>query len=79
MCHYDMDLAGFKDHHFWEKFHKGFGAVGAGLVPLFAIPYLYFLARRQVKMYLGAYLGAGLFSVMGATAAHGFYLVEVRK
>ena len=79
MSHYEMDLKEFKDHHFWEKFHKGFGLIGASLLPFFLGPYLYFAARRRLKQYLGLYLGAIVFSIMGITAGHGFYMVEERK
>ena len=73
-----MDIEDFKNHHWWEKFHKGFG-LGPALTPLFLVPYTYFCYKRNIKLYLGAYLGLGLWSVIGATAAHGLWLVEVRK
>ena len=76
MSHYDMDVEAFKDHHFWEKFHKGFGAIGPTLTPLFLGPFVYFAARRHIKMYLSAYLGCVVFSAVGATAGHGMWIVE---
>ena len=79
MCDYDMDVEQFKDHHFWEKFHKGFGTIGPALTPLFLGPYLYFAARKHLKLYLGAYLFGVVFSISGLTAAHGFWTVEQRK
>src|ERR1700726_1127365 len=67
-----MSLAGFKTHYLWESVLR----LGAGLSGVaFALPFLYFLARRRLPHRLLAPLG-GILLLGFAQGALGWYMVE---
>jgi len=70
--HADMTLPEFKNIYFWEYLHRLWGRlIGA----VFALPFLYFLARGKVSWSLAPKL-AGLFALGGLQGALGWYMVE---
>jgi cytochrome c oxidase assembly protein subunit 15 len=66
-----MSLADFKDIFWWEWIHRLF-ARSIGVV--FLVPFLWFLARRQVSRRLAPYL-AGLFALGGLQGVVGWLMV----
>jgi cytochrome c oxidase assembly protein subunit 15 len=67
-----MSLDAFKRIFFWEYVHRLLGRL-IGVV--FLVPYLYFLARRQVRGPLAAKLGLA-FVLGGAQGLLGWYMVK---
>lgn len=69
--HAGMSLADFKTIYFWEWFHRLWGRlIGA----VFLVPFLYFLARRQIPRALAPSL-AGLFVLGALQGALGWWMV----
>ena len=69
---HQMTLDDFKGIFWWEFLHRVSGRV-IGLV--FAIPYLYYLARRRISGMLSWKL-AGIFLLGGLQGAMGWYMVK---
>jgi heme a synthase len=69
--HAGMSLAAFKGIFFWEYLHRLWGRL-IGFA--FALPFLYFLARRRIPMSLAPKL-AGIFALGGLQGAIGWYMV----
>ncbi len=70
--HFWMDLAAFKKIYFWEWLHRLWGRL-IGVV--FALPLLYFWARRQIPPGYGVkFLGA--LALGGAQGFMGWYMVQ---
>lgn len=67
-----MSLEEFKGIFWWEYFHRLLGRV-IGLA--FFIPFLYFIARREIDGPLGLKL-AGIFLLGGLQGAMGWYMVK---
>jgi cytochrome c oxidase assembly protein subunit 15 len=67
-----MSLAEFKSIFWWEYIHRLIGRL-VGVV--FLLPYLYFLARRQIPRGYALPL-AGIFLLGGAQGALGWYMVQ---
>src|SRR5579862_8148239 len=70
--HADMSLGDFKAIYFWEYIHRLLGRL---IGVAFAVPFLYFLWRRQISRALAPKL-AGLFVLGGLQGALGWYMVE---
>lgn len=70
--HPGMTLGEFKRIFFWEYLHRLWGRL-IGVV--FAVPFLYFLARGRIPRALAPRL-AGLFVLGGLQGALGWYMVE---
>lgn len=70
--HDDMTLAGFKAIFFWEYLHRLWGRL-IGVV--FAVPFLWFLARGRIDRRLAPKL-AGLFALGALQGLIGWYMVE---
>jgi heme a synthase len=70
--HPGMTLAEFKGIFFWEYLHRMWGRL-IGLV--FAVPFLYFLARRRIPARLAHKL-ALIFALGALQGAVGWYMVE---
>jgi cytochrome c oxidase assembly protein subunit 15 len=70
--HYAMSLAEFKDIYYWEYFHRLLGRV-IGLA--FAVPFVWFLLRRQLPRRL-ILPCAGILLLGSAQGALGWYMVE---
>jgi cytochrome c oxidase assembly protein subunit 15 len=68
----DMDVEGFKSIFWLEYFHR---LLGRGIGVLFAVPFLYFLARRRIDRPLVAPL-LGLFVLGGLQGLMGWYMVQ---
>jgi heme a synthase len=69
---YGMTLAEFKSIYFWEYLHRLWGR-GIGFA--YAVPLIYFVARRQVPRRLVAPL-AGIFLLGFAQGGLGWYMVK---
>jgi len=67
-----MDLTGFKEIFWLEYFHR---LLGRGIGVLFALPFLYFLARRRIDPALTPRL-IGLFTLGGLQGLMGWYMVQ---
>jgi len=70
--HAEMTLAEFKGIFFWEYLHRLWGRL-IGVV--FAVPFLWFLWRRQIPRALAPKL-AGLFVLGGLQGVLGWYMVK---
>ena len=70
--HYAMSLAEFKSIYYWEYLHRLLGRV-IGLA--FAVPFAWFVARRQLQRQLVLPL-AGILLLGFAQGALGWYMVE---
>ncbi len=69
---FDIDLAGFKRIFWWEYFHRLLGRL-IGVV--FLVPFLWFLARRQLDSPL-AWKLAAIFVLGALQGALGWYMVQ---
>jgi cytochrome c oxidase assembly protein subunit 15 len=70
--HFAMSLDEFKSIYYWEYFHRLLGRV---IGVAFAVPFIWFLARRQLPRRLAAPL-AGILLLGFLQGALGWYMVE---
>ncbi|WP_246232540.1 COX15/CtaA family protein [Usitatibacter rugosus] len=68
---FDMTVEGFKGIFWWEYAHR---LLGRAIGVVFLLPFLYFLARRQLDKPLAWRLG-GIFVLGGLQGALGWYMV----